>query len=131
MGRVRRPRIYSVHGMPFIQGVDGRIVERQMMRNQEYQIPAIHIDTERPPVDRFLAPGAKKGENELEPFPTLTRPQVRTSPPEMPAGLDQCSAKAVARWKGDGYRLQPYTTMSSGTWCATSMAPGSLRLKSN
>ena len=78
VGRVRRPRIYSVHGMPFIQGVDGRIVERQMMRNQEYQIPAIHIDTERPPVDWFLAPGAKKGEDELEPFPTITRPQVRT-----------------------------------------------------
>jgi hypothetical protein len=61
-----------------------------------------------PPLASFLEPGAAKLTNLEEPFSSFTRPIHRASPPLNPAGLDTCSSKAEARWKGDGFRLQPY-----------------------
>lgn len=71
-------------------------------------VTKVEIETERPPLVWFLERGAQKAEAEEEPFATFTRPIARRSPPTDPAGYDQASDKAKARWKGDAYRVQPY-----------------------
>jgi len=108
VGRVRRPRIYWMKNLPFVSGCDGELVRQEKVRNEEYYLPAVHIDTERPPLQWFLNEESRKMEEEGEPFPTITRPRARKEPPESPAGIHAVSTKAAARWKGDSYRLQPY-----------------------
>jgi site-specific DNA-cytosine methylase len=108
VGQVRRPRIYWMKGFPFVQGTDGHVGPRQPMRNEDYMLPSVNIQTDKPPMSWSLCADATKMEAESEPFPTITRPQARATPPEQPAGLEHCSPKALARWKGDNYRLQPY-----------------------
>jgi hypothetical protein len=108
VGRVRRPSIYWMKNLPFVSGCDGKLVRQEKVRNEEYYLPAVHIDTERPPLEWFLNEESRKMEEEGEPFPTITRPRARKEPPESPAGIHAVSTKAAARWKGDSYRLQPY-----------------------
>ena len=108
VGRVRRPRIYWLKNLPFVPGLEGTCIQNEKMRTEDYYLPAIHIDTERPPLAWFLNEGSRKWEAEDEAFPTLTRPHPRKEPPSSPAGLDSASQKALARWRGDNYRLQPY-----------------------
>eukprot|EP00438_Fugacium_kawagutii_P000277 Skav206174 [mRNA] locus=scaffold3494:124406:139670:+ [translate_table: standard] len=108
VGRCRRPRLYWLRGIPLLLGVDLTIRKKVRPRGHDYFVDEIRVDTERPPLDWFLEANAVKGDEKDEPFPTFTRPIARQSPPDQPAGLSDCSAKALARWKGDSYRLQPY-----------------------
>ena len=113
LGHCRRPRIYWIKGVSFIRGKDGQLVAAEKMRNQEYHLPAAHFKTEKPPLRWFLDENAQKLTQDQEQFCTFTRPKLRSSPPEQPAGYDQCTAKALARWRGDGFRVQPYQYMDN------------------
>ena len=108
IGRCRRPRLYWLAGMKLVEGEDLKLGARRTLRGHSYQVKEIKIDTERPPLTWFLAEGATKMADPEEPFATFTRPIARREPPEDPAGYDQASEKALKRWKGDSYRLQPY-----------------------
>ena len=108
VGRCRRPRLYWLRGLDLVHGVDLKLKNRKALRDHTYQVKEVKIDTERPPLEWFLQPGARKMEDPEDAFPTFTRPIPRKSPPDQPAGLEQCSEKAKRRWQGDSYRLQPY-----------------------
>eukprot|EP00438_Fugacium_kawagutii_P002559 Skav209852 [mRNA] locus=scaffold1684:52755:56972:+ [translate_table: standard] len=108
VGRCRRPRLYWLRGFPILRGVDLKFRTKVAPRGHNYFVDEVVIDTERPPLDWFLEPNSRKSEDPDDLYPTFTRPIARQQPPDQPAGLSECSAKAVARWKGDSYRLQPY-----------------------
>lgn len=108
IGRCRRPRLYWIKGIPMIHGADLQLQKNFSPRDVGYQVTKVTIDTERPPLTWFLAQDAQKMAAEDEPFATFTRPIPRQSPPFAPAGLEQASEKAKARWKGDAFRVQPY-----------------------
>eukprot|EP00435_Cladocopium_sp_Y103_P006921 s1363_g2.t1 len=108
IGRCQRPRLYWLSGVELIQGTDLTVGARRMLRGHSYQVKQIQLDTERPPLEWFLNQNAQKMAEPEEPFATFTRPIPRQSPPENPAGYEQASEKALKRWRGDSYRLQPY-----------------------
>lgn len=94
VGRCRRPRLYWVRGVRFVKGVDLRERSNVAPRGHGYHLTEIYLDTERPPLEWFLQPGAKKGEEEDDLFPTFTRPICRQKPPDDPAGLNDCATQA-------------------------------------
>ena len=108
LGRCRRPRLYWIKGIPMIEGDDITVHRAATIRGHNYLVKQVKVDTERPPLDWFLSEGARKMEDPEEPFATFTRPIPRQSPPDQPAGMDQASDKALKRWRGDSFRLQPY-----------------------
>jgi len=108
IGRCRRPRLYWISGVDLVAGDDLSVAARRTLRGHNYQVKQIKVDTERPPLTWFLNEGTTKMAEPEEPFATFTRPIARQSPPEDPAGFDQATEKALKRWRGDSYRLQPY-----------------------
>eukprot|EP00438_Fugacium_kawagutii_P014361 Skav231767 [mRNA] locus=scaffold739:108680:112408:- [translate_table: standard] len=54
----------------------------------------------------FLSPGWKR--TSPDPLPTFTTSRPRPTPGYKPAGLQQCSADDIARWKADEHRFPPY-----------------------
>ena len=108
IGRCRRPKLYWISGVGLVPGDDLSVAARRTLRGHNYQVKQIKVDTERPPLTWFLNEGTTKMAEPEEPFATFTRPIPRQSPPEDPAGFDQASEKALKRWRGDSYRLQPY-----------------------
>lgn len=108
LGRCRRPRLYWIRNIPLVKGADLRVTSGEPIRGQNYRVQTVHVDTERPPLSWFLNSGARKMEDENDCFATFTRPHPRQNPPEAPAGFEQASQKALSRWRGDAYRLQPY-----------------------
>lgn len=108
VGWVRRPRLYWQLNLPLIKAVDAKVVGQQQMRGQDYALPVVQLQTEKLPLETFLKAGCRKMAEPSQPFATLTRPKARQHPPEQPAGLEQCTAKAIRRWKGDAHRVQPY-----------------------
>ena len=62
-----------------------------------------------PATECWLTPGyAWDGEHEQAVFPTCMKSLPRTAPPTKPAGLEKCSAGAIARWREDQFRYPPY-----------------------
>ena len=108
VGHVRRPRLFWLKNIPLIKGTDLTITGPRQVRGQDYAVPTIRVDTIKRSLNNFLNDKCTKLAEPNEPFATFTRPQPRQSPPPDPAGLAQCSSKAIRRWKGDAYRLQPY-----------------------
>jgi site-specific DNA-cytosine methylase len=108
LGRCRRPRLYWLRGVDLIPGDDLKVRSKASLRDHEYLVKEIRLDTERPPLDWFLAEGATKLAEPEDAFATFTRPIPRQQPPDQPAGLESASEKAKKRWKGDAYRLAPY-----------------------
>ena len=108
VGRCRRPRLYWVKGVDILQGDDLTVTRGTSLRDHDYLVKKVTVDTERPPLSWYLSPGADKMEEPEEPFATFTRPIPRQQPPPEPAGLDKASEKALRRWRGDSFRLAPY-----------------------
>lgn len=130
IGRCRRPRLYWISGVGLVPGDDLSVAARRTLRGHNYQVKQIKVDTERPPLTWFLNEGTTKMAEPEEPFATFTRPIPRQSPPEDPAGFDQASEKALKRWRGDSYRLQPYQ-YEPRNLVRTRMDPEGLRSKSS
>ena len=87
-----------------------------------YENVAVHLDTERPPLDWFLNDGAQKGELPEEPFPTITRPKPRKSPPEDPAGPSTASQEALLSLMERRWVLSPTLYWYElRTWSQTNM----------
>lgn len=96
LGRCRRPRLYWLRGFDIIKGVDVQIKRNVNPRGHSYHVDEVVVDTERPPLEWFLEPGAQKGAEPDDVFPTFTRTIPRQKPPDEPAGISECSAKALA-----------------------------------
>ena len=43
--------------------------------------------------------------NDSEPFLTFNAPHPKQGPPSSPAGVEECSARVLGRWKGDAWRV--------------------------
>ena len=108
VGRCRRVRLYWVRGLSIIHGDDLHEKGLKTLRDHDYMVKYLEIDTERPPLSWFLNENTKKAELEDEAFATFTRPIARQQPPDQPAGIESASERALKMWKGDSYRLPPY-----------------------
>ena len=58
------------------------------------------------PADQFLEPGAEKASGKS--FPTAVRWLPRADPPEQPAGVEDCDASTLEKWKQSSYAMAPY-----------------------
>lgn len=96
-----------MRNLPVIRAADVTVLQNHTARNEGYVVRKMQVDTERPSLEWFLMPGAKKAEAEDQPFATFTRPIPRRNPHSDP-GYEEASEKALKRWQGDAYRLQPY-----------------------
>ena len=61
----------------------------------------------QPRLDEMLMPGWKKVEP-AKAFPTFTTSRPSEVPGRKPAGLNQCSDRALQRWHSDMHRFPPY-----------------------
>ena len=58
LGRCRRPRLYWIRGVDLIAGEDLKVRAKVSLQDHEYLAKEIKLDTERPPLEWYLAEGA-------------------------------------------------------------------------
>jgi len=67
----------------------------------------VKLECKHPPPQTWLNAGSKVMKDGVV-FPTFVKSMKRKRPPLQPAGIDQCDAAALERWKSDDHRFPPY-----------------------
>jgi len=105
-----RDRLYWIELDPsFLAQQDCEVEESDAVYGSGLQghMYKLTLECSHPPASSWLNAGSKVMKEDVV-FPTFVKSMKRKRPPYKPAGIEQCDAAALERWKADEHRFPPY-----------------------